>query len=219
MKNIYLELSKPFPEEAIERTKGAETHKGYDTTGIKYQYVVNRLNEVLGIGGFRVDREFTMLEKTSSSGKPMYEATCDIVMQLGSWDNGAFIPMAEAVATGGHSSSNVADAKKGAFTNAFKKAAAFFGCGWQAYAGILDDDNVPQHQTGDSPSGADRKPEPPSGRVTHAQLGKLRQLVDQVGASWDDFKAHVHGRYNKQVQYISKREASQLIDELIRRAA
>ena len=38
---IYRALSKPFPEDAIERTKGTLTHKGYDTTGVKYQYIVN----------------------------------------------------------------------------------------------------------------------------------------------------------------------------------
>jgi hypothetical protein len=35
------------------------------------------------------------------------------------------------------------DAKKGAFTNALKKAAAMFGVGRQAYEGTIDDDNEP----------------------------------------------------------------------------
>jgi len=224
LKNIYNELSKPFPENAIEKTKTSETRKGYDTTGIKYQYIVNRLNEVLGIGGFRVEREFSLTEKTAHSGKPMYECTCDILMQLGSWNEGKFQPMAEAVSTGGHTSGNIADAKKGAFTNAFKKAAAFFGCGWQAYAGIIDDDNIPwtvnngynNKPTTTKPQSKSPKSEP-GGRVTHAQLGKLRQMVDQVGGTWTEFKDHVKSRFNKQVQYISKREASTLIDELIQR--
>jgi Rad52/22 family double-strand break repair protein len=226
MKNIYTELSKPFPDSAIERTKGSETRKGYDTTGIKYQYIVNRLNEVLGVGGFRVEREFSIIEKTAHSGKPMFEATCDILMQLGSWAEGDFIPIAEAVSTGGHTSGNIADAKKGSFTNGFKKAAAFFGCGWQAYAGALDDDNIPQQQQvgdgrpvvgGSAPQNKQVVTNTSSGRVTHAQMGKLRQLVDQMNGNWADYKAHVKTRLNKQIQYISKREASTLIDELIKR--
>ena len=44
IKKIYAALSAPFPEEAIERTDGRITRRGYSTTGIKYQYVVNRLN-------------------------------------------------------------------------------------------------------------------------------------------------------------------------------
>ncbi len=79
-KQIFKELSQPFPEEAIERTKGAITRKGYDTTGIKYQYIVNRLNEVLGVGGFRVDREFSIREKQSRNGNTLYEVTCDIII-------------------------------------------------------------------------------------------------------------------------------------------
>jgi hypothetical protein len=39
--------------------------------------------------------------------------------------------------------SSEADARKGAYTNAFKKAAAFHGVGRQAYEGSLDDDNLP----------------------------------------------------------------------------
>jgi hypothetical protein len=67
-----------------------------------------------------------------------------MALELGQWDaEGKFIPFAEALADGGHTSFNEADAKKGAFTNALKKAAAMFGCGRQAYEGTLDDDNTP----------------------------------------------------------------------------
>jgi hypothetical protein len=53
---LYKSLAAPFLEDAIERTDGRVTGRGYSTTGIKYQYIVNRLNEVLGLGGFRVNR-------------------------------------------------------------------------------------------------------------------------------------------------------------------
>ena len=55
-KKIYQLLAAPFPEEAIERTDGKLTGKSYSTTGIKYQYVANRLNEVLGVGGWRTGK-------------------------------------------------------------------------------------------------------------------------------------------------------------------
>ncbi|MDA3862834.1 MAG: Rad52/Rad22 family DNA repair protein [Deltaproteobacteria bacterium] len=225
MKNLYKNLSQPFPEEAIERTKGSVTKKGYDTTGIKYQYVVNRFNEVLGIGSFRVDRQYNINEKTSRNGRTMYECCCDLTLFLGKWSEGEFIPFAEAVSTGGHISTNIADAKKGAFTNGFKKAAAFLGCGWQAYAGVIDDDNIPWTEPQSSPtpqvpwSNNNKQPkqkkQPAKGRITHAQLGKLRQLVDQLGGEWKDFKTYVNQRFNKQLQYLNKREASDIIGELI----
>ena len=47
-KALYKQLSQPFPEEAIERTDGLQTGKGYSTTGIKAQFIINRLNETLG---------------------------------------------------------------------------------------------------------------------------------------------------------------------------
>ena len=141
-KKMYAALSAPFPESCIQRTEGRLTGRGYDTTGIAYQFVVNRLNEVLGIGGFRVHREVTVKEVQRSNGRPAFEAICDLTLELGEWVDGKFIAFAESLADGGHLSSGEADARKGAYTNAFKKAAAFHGVGRQAYEGTLDDDNV-----------------------------------------------------------------------------
>src|SRR5512140_556078 len=148
-KALYKQVSQPFPEEAIERTDGRVTGKGYSTTGIKAQFVINRLNEVLGIGGWRTHRKIAAKELTTNSGRKAYEAVCDLVLELGEWVDGAFVPFAEALADGGHVSMSEADARKGSFSNALKKAAAAFGAGRQAYEGTIDDDNLPpdeQHQ-------------------------------------------------------------------------
>lgn len=68
---------------------------------------------------------------------------CDLTLELGTWEGGQFLVFAESLADGGHVAASEADARKGCFTNAFKKAAAFHGVGRQAYEGTLDDDNVP----------------------------------------------------------------------------
>jgi hypothetical protein len=143
-RKVYQQLAAPFPEEAIERTDGRVTGRGYSTTGIKYQYVVNRLNEVVGLGNWRPHREITVREVTTAKGRPAFEAVCDITLELGEWVNGQFVVWAEALADGGHTAVSAADAKKGAFTNSLKKVAAMFGCGKAAYEGTLDDDSVPQ---------------------------------------------------------------------------
>ncbi len=140
---IYAALAASFPESCIQRTEGRLTGRGYDTTGIAYQFVVNRLNETLGVGGFRVHREVTVKEVQRSNGRPAFEAICDLTLELGEWVDGKFMPFAESLADGGHLSSSEADARKGAYTNAFKKAAAFHGVGRQAYEGTLDDDALP----------------------------------------------------------------------------
>jgi hypothetical protein len=52
-KKIYQQLAAPFPEHCIQRTEGRLTGRGYDTSGIGYQHIANRLNEVLGVGGWQ----------------------------------------------------------------------------------------------------------------------------------------------------------------------
>jgi len=233
LRDIYHRLAEPFPETAIQRTRADETRRGYNTTGIGYQFVVNRLNEVLGVGGFRVTRDFTLRERQSRSGTPMVEATCDLLLQLGSWEAGQFIPFAEAPGTGGHLAASEADAKKGAFTNGFKKAAAFFGVGRQAYEGTLDDDNVPAPADGrpqaaprprptpvtrraSQPAGKNEDSERSSanGRVTAAQLGRLRELVSKVGGDWTRYREHVREKRGINVEYVDRQVAGELIKEL-----
>jgi hypothetical protein len=142
-KKIYAALAAPFKEDCIQRTEGSRTGKGYDTSGIGYQHICNRLNEVLGVGCFRAHRTVTVKEISRSSGKSAFEAICDLTLELGEYVDGQFVTFAESLADGGHIAGSEADARKGAYTNAFKKAAAFFGVGRQAYEGSLDDDNVP----------------------------------------------------------------------------
>lgn len=138
---IMQELSRPFPSEAIQRTKGSDTHKGYDTTGVGYIWISQRFNEVLGIAGWGIDkREISVKEGTTRSGKPTYEATKEVIINLLDEDKNVW---ASRSAIGGHVSFTLADSMKGAETNAFKKCAALFGCNWQTYAGTLDDDNTP----------------------------------------------------------------------------
>ena len=236
LREIYRRLAEPFPEEAIERTRADVTKKGYDTSGIKYQYVVNRLNEVLGVGGFRVTREFALRERQSRSGYPMVEATCDLTMQLGQWVDGQFQPFAEATGTGGHVAASEADAKKGAFTNGFKKVAAFFGCGWEAYAGRLDDDSLPPEDARgvvDRPARAPKPraaAQPPqehagptgnnggasdNGRITSAQVAKLREIIAQRGGDWAAYREDVRQKHGINIEYADRRLASELIRGLL----
>ena len=132
----YLSLSKPLPKDAIQRTKKEDTRKGYDTTGYGYQYCVNRFNEALGEKwGYR----WELLKETQGnykSGAPYWDLTVSLFIWIENQEN-------ERGAVGGHIASLYADALKGAITNAFKKTAAFWGVGKDAYEGTIDDDNVP----------------------------------------------------------------------------
>lgn len=100
-KAIYAALAKPFDEHCIQRTEGRLPGRGYDTTGIGYPHIANRLNDVLGVGGWRAHRTATVKEITRSNGRPAFEAICDITLELGEWIDGNFIVFAKSLADGG----------------------------------------------------------------------------------------------------------------------
>lgn len=144
---IRAALSAPFPEAAIQRTKAGETRKGYDTTGIGYSWTVQRLNEVLGPGQWRVEGDPEVEVGQTKRGARMFTARARVLVEFGRWDDADDGPRfrfwARAEMRGEHASMAKADAEKGAITNGLKKALGLLGVGWQAYAGALDPDEQP----------------------------------------------------------------------------
>ena len=240
-KKIYAALSAPFPEEAIERTDGRVTGRGYSTTGIKYQYIANRMNEVLGIGGWRAHRTVTVKAVTTAKGREAFEAICDITLELGDWIDGQFVAWAESLADGGHAAMSEADARKGAYTNAFKKAAAFFGCGKAAYEGSLDDDSVPVEAPGDGftttvlhtappqrsavpPLAASSSVPPHSpptasrNRLSSKQLAAIWAIGRKVGYEQQTLRQHIKTSFGVQPEFLTRDQASQAIGALSKQA-
>lgn len=242
-KKIYAALAAPFPEHCVQRTEGRLTGRGYDTTGIGYQHIANRLNEVLGVGGWRAHRTVTVKEIIRSNGRPAFEAICNITLELGEWVGGDFVVFAESLADGGHVASSEADARKGAYTNAFKKGAAFFGVGRQAYEGSLDDDNVPQdgeavpaphaapparavtvqHAAPPSPQPViqtlpTRPTSPPRNRLTSKQLSAIWAIARKLGYEQQAIRQLVKSKFNAQPEFLSRDQASALIGSLAQQA-
>jgi len=136
MVGLIEQLGYPLHTDAIQRTKDKQTHKGYDTDGYGYQFCINRFNKVFGDEwGLIWDVLYTR-EGTTSSGKICFEITVKVGIWVQKKDNVRSL-------VGGHTSKTHFDALKGAVTNGFKKAAALWGVGRQAYEGSLDDDNDP----------------------------------------------------------------------------
>lgn len=137
-KEIYNQIQEAvskLPDAAIERTKGAITKKGYDTTGYGYQWLVNVLNEIVGVPGWSFSYTLVKeVEGTTQAGQPTYTVTVDVTVE---------ILDAKRTCAGGHKATLHADALKGAITNGLKKTLALFGVGKQAYEGTIDDDNTP----------------------------------------------------------------------------
>lgn len=239
-KKIYQQLAAPFPEHCIQRTEGRLTGRGYDTVGYGYQHVANRLNEVLGVGAWRAHRTVSVKEVTRSNGRPAFEAICDITLELGEWVSGEFVVFAESLADGGHLASSEADARKGAYTNAFKKAAAFFGVGRQAYEGSLDDDNLPaesdggvtistlptprptqaspQPQTAPMPPSAATPvrpvPAPSRNRLTSKQLGAIQAIARKLGYEPQSLRVFVKQQFGAQPEFLTRDQASKLISAM-----
>ena len=133
-----------LPKEAVERTKGADTRKGYDTTGYQYQFLVNILNEVVGVPNWSAEYYVIKeIEDSYKTGQKNWEITVSMrVTILGAVRNSA----------GGHKAAMHCDALKGAVTSALKKTLGLFGVGKKAYEGTIDDDYKPL------PDDNDRKP-------------------------------------------------------------
>jgi hypothetical protein len=121
----------------IEIAPTSTTHKGYDTTGFRYQRLVNILNKVIGSSHWR--SEVKVIERIMPDSGYLSLAM-EVTIQIGNWIVGApsyFDVVDSKTCYGTGKSKDPGDAYKGAFTNGFKKTVALFGLGSQAYTGEL----------------------------------------------------------------------------------
>lgn len=153
LKELLPKLSEPLPEEAIQEGETRNV-KGYDTTGYRYQYIFNHLNEVLPGGpcNWRIlNPKIIQLIKSRN----MYDATVQITFQIGNtvmYTDGraVFYPLAEAEGFGGSVNPDLHASIVGAFTNACKKVIALLGPGSQAYTGELERNRGPANSSDNS---------------------------------------------------------------------
>lgn len=109
---------KPFQDEAYS----VDSSRGFNLTSIKAQYVVERLNDTVGVDGWTIRPEF--MEKGEG-------VLCNLMLIV---DNG--VRGIARQATGFSAiKKNVGDAYKGAQTDALCKAASMFGIGNEVFKG------------------------------------------------------------------------------------
>lgn len=125
--NTYQNLKAPLPDKAVR----PHPTKGYLST-INPGYVIDRLNEVFGLGGWMIDYEIISVEEKMVVAKGTLEVP----------DTGI-----KVVQFGGNDNADKGDAYKGACTDALTKCASYIGVGLHVWM----DDKRPetlQHRAG-----------------------------------------------------------------------
>lgn len=122
---IYLRLTAPFPEEAY----GADTTRGSKVlTSLKAQFVVERLNEVFGLGNWRLDGEW----KDVDDGILFIG---ELTAQFFENDKPVIISTGPVPGFAGTDKENSGDAYKSARTDCLSKSSSLLGIGNEMYKG------------------------------------------------------------------------------------
>jgi len=122
LSDIYNKLKEPFTKDALS----TDSSRGFDLTSIKAQYVVERLNEVVGVGNWRHSGEYVNVEGGVIFKGQLVISNSGIDKTLGT--------VREAVGFS-KQGRNVGDAYKGAKTDSLSKCASMFGLGNEVYKG------------------------------------------------------------------------------------
>jgi hypothetical protein len=112
-------LNEPLPPEAVK----PHPTKTY-LSSIKAIYVVERLNDVFGIGGWFINNQFIEKVEKWVVVKSTFEAK----------EYGIIIPDI----FGGNDNADLGDAYKGACTDALTKIGSYLGIGMNVYKGLTD---------------------------------------------------------------------------------
>jgi len=174
--DLKFSLKELYGDKCVERTKKAVTRKGYDTIGYGYQFVANRLNEVLpkfGLTWQPQGEPKVVRDYPAKSGTTNFEAVCGLTILFLDKDRNV---VDSKSCCGGHQSRNHSDALKGAFTNAFKKTAALFGVGADAYEGTIDEDYKPVDEPNTKPATSSYLPE-----LTDEERKGIEKAVTAIG--------------------------------------
>lgn len=173
--SLILELKKPLPVEAIKQ----HPTKAYLST-IKAIYVVERFNEVFGLGGWFIQNEIVVSEpitKKTKEGKE-YQAKSVVVKSTFLCDKyGIQIPDI----FGGNDNDDLGDAYKGACTDALTKIGSYLYVGMDVYKG--KGDKAPQIEqkapTRANPQPASNLPEEERPWISEAQFGQLMKEINE----------------------------------------
>lgn len=119
--DVYVQLCAPFPEEALQKLQ----RKNMTLTSVKAQYISERLNQVFGIEGWRLEPDFTEDDKgVLCIGKLFYSVGGVECHRVG-------------VGYSKWSEDNDGDTYKGAMTDSISKASSQIGVANDVFKGLV----------------------------------------------------------------------------------
>jgi len=185
-------LCRPFPPEAIKTRPGQH---GKTLSYVDVAAVITRLNEGCDAWSFEVVSHKVEADEVIVLGKLVADGQTK--MHFG----GSSITV-----DGEGRAVSIADDLKAASSDALKKCASLFGVALEMYGGASASNGNGRRR--------ERAPEPDD-RVTARQLGAIQAACRRQSIGREELRALVQKRTGKTgVQYLTKAEASAVLDEL-----
>jgi hypothetical protein len=140
------DFRKSFPDGAIQVNKFEGKRK--DQVGIKPQYIIERLNDIFGFGGWDTEIISIWRDSIEDDGKIYHSVICELEVQLvnrlspdadNPFGKKVIVKAVRAHGGGRIINGNIADAYKSAKTDAFGKACSYLEIAHEAYKGDLED--------------------------------------------------------------------------------
>lgn len=200
---IIAQLNEPLPAEAISQ----HPTKAFLST-IKAIYVVERFNQVFGLGGWFINNE--IIEKVEVPTKNGVALNVIIKATFQAPKYGITVPDI----FGGNDNPDLGDAYKGACTDALTKIGSYLGVGMDVYKGLGDKQKpkpwVAPQKTQTPSTGQNLKPSEPVGgaKATDKQIKLIKTLVKQKGQA-DKVT-------EEKINQLSLLEAKKWIDKLLK---
>lgn len=152
MNELYEKFKAGFPDEALS----IDSSRGFELTSVKAQYIIERLNDVLGFQNWQLNGNF----EEDESGGVLFKGYLDLFL-------GDFTGNREdlhRVSTVGHSDKkkNRGDTYKSAKTDALSKAASYLGVANDVFKGKI---KPPKKQEEKKSYDNEKKPETFKGKT------------------------------------------------------
>ncbi len=202
-------LTRPFDKSLIKHRQG---HDGKQLDYVPVQHYVDRLNE-----GFEHDWSFELTSREIIGEQIVVEVKITAAGLTKTGLGGAAITRSDDKKT----IIALADDIKTAEADALKRACRLLGVGAELYASEQDDAGVisspppafaTQHHVG--PHSLPPSPMPPRERLTSAQLNAIKTIARKQGLDPADVRRDIKARYGIEVEYLTKRQASEVISAL-----